>query len=36
MNILYPGPGTVTVQTAPGGTQFVPLNLAGNDFAILR
>jgi glycosidase len=36
MNILYPAPGTVTVQTAPDGTQFVPLNLAGNDFFILR
>jgi alpha-amylase len=36
MNILYPAPRTITVQTAPDGTRFVRLSLAGNDFVILR
>jgi len=36
MNVLYPAPGSVTIQMAPDATQFVQLNLSGNDFVILR
>ena len=35
MAFLYGGAGAVPVDTAPNGTRFVELNLAGHQFVIL-